>query len=190
MIGYLPKSIEVNGIDRPIRSDFRVILLIFEAFNDPECSQEEKIEIMFECLYEDFESIPQEDTQEAVEKASWFIDGGGEVSEGNKDTTQPKKLMDWQQDERYIFSAINKQAGYETRAVEYLHWWSFLGFFNEIGEGLFSTIISIRTKKSKGKKLDKLETEFYNKNKSMIDLKEKLSVEEQEIRDKLNKMLG
>lgn len=190
MIGCLPKCLTVNDIDRPIRSDFRVILLIFEAFNEPDYSQDEKIEIMFKCLYEDFDNIPPDDFQEAVEKASWFIDGGGEALESNTDKATPKKLMDWQQDERYIFSAINKQAGYEARALEYLHWWSFLGFFNEIGEGLFSTIVGIRTKKSKGKKLDKLEQEFYNKNKSMIDLKEKFSVEEQEIRDRLNKMLG
>ena len=42
MIGVLPKSIEVDGTDEPIRTDFRDILVIFSAFNDEELSPQEK----------------------------------------------------------------------------------------------------------------------------------------------------
>ena len=87
-------------------------------------------------------------------------------------------MLDWQQDESIIFPAVNKVAGYETRAVDYLHWWSFLGMFNEIGEGLFATVVGIRLKRSKGKKLEKWEREFYNEHKSMICLRRQLSAEE------------
>ena len=51
MIGRLPKELNVNGIDRAIRSDFRVALLIFQAFNDPELSDQEKAWVMLDCLY-------------------------------------------------------------------------------------------------------------------------------------------
>lgn len=61
----------------------------------------------------------------------------------------------------------------------YIHWWTFLGYFNEIGEGLFSTVINIRQKKNKGKKFEKYEQDFYQNNKDLIDLKKKYAKEEQ-----------
>jgi hypothetical protein len=189
MIGSLPKELEVNGTYRAIRSDYRVALLIFQAYGDPELSDQEKAMIMMDCLYEDLTSIPQEDYQHAMDQAVWFLDGG-EAPDNTSKQQQAKKVMDWEQDERIIFSAVNKVAGFETRAIEYMHWWTFLGFFNEIGEGLLSTIISIRSKKNKGKKLEKHEQEFYRDNKELIDLKVKISAEEQAEIDYWNKILN
>ena len=186
MIGALPKSLEVNGIQYPIRSDFRVALLIFEAYSDPELSGYEQSEICLQCLYEDSRSIPIENMQEALEKAVWFLDGG----DMPKSKSSDRKTLDWVQDESIIFPAVNKVAGYETRSVEYLHWWSFLGLFNEIGEGLFSTVMSIRSKKAKGKKLDKWEQDFYRDHKEMVDIKTRYFDEEQFQIDKLNDLLG
>ncbi len=189
MIGCLPKKLNINGTDRAIRSDFRVALLIFQAYNDPELSDQEKVQALLECLYEDIDNIPTEDLQSAAEQAVWFLDGGSAIDE-NSNHQQAKKVMDWEQDEQLIFSAVNKVAGYETRSVDYLHWWTFLGFFNEIGEGLFSTVINIRQKKNKGKKLEKYEQDFYRENKSLIDIKVKLTPEEQAEIDYWNKLLG
>jgi hypothetical protein len=184
MIGLLPKSLTVNSVQRAIRSDFRTALLIFQAFNDPELSEQEKVIVMLDCLYED--EIPYSDIQEAIEKAIWFLDGG-QISDNNK---QSVKVLDWEQDEQIIFSAVNKVAGKETRAVEYLHWWTFLGYFNEIGEGLLSTVINIRQKKAKKKKLEKYEQEFYREHKELIKFKVKLSDEEQAEIDRINKLIG
>ena len=42
-MGYgLPTSVEINGMEFPIRYDFRVILDIFEALNDPELDDQER----------------------------------------------------------------------------------------------------------------------------------------------------
>jgi hypothetical protein len=188
MIGRLPKELNVNGIDRAIRSDFRVALLIFQAFNDPELSEQEKAWVMLDCLYEDLENIPPEDYQPAHEMAVRFLDGG--IQEDDTKYRSSKKVLDWEQDEQMIFSAVNKVAGKETRAVEYIHWWTFLGYFNEIGEGLLSTVISIRQKKNKGKKLEKYEQEFYRENKTLIDIKTRLTKEEQAEKEYLEKLLN
>ena len=53
----------------------------------------------------------------------------------------------------------------------------------EIGECTFSNIISIRSKKQKGQKLEKWEQNFYKENRKMIDLPHKLSKEEQDFLD-------
>lgn len=181
MIGVLPTSLYVDGKDYPINSDYRIALLIFEAYNDPELTQQEKSRVCIECLYKE---IPN-NLGEALKQAVWFLDGGNMP----KPEKAPKKLMDWEQDESIIFPDINKVAGYETRSVNYLHWWTFLGFFNEIGEGLFAQVMHIRSKKAKGKKLEKWENEFYREHREMIDLKNKLTAEEQAEVDFINSIV-
>lgn len=181
MIGKLPTTLIINEKEYKIRTDYRIALTIFEALEDVELNEKDKMRIMLELLYEE---IPI-NIEEALKQASWFLDGGKQYEEFNKS----KKVMDWQQDESIIFSAVNKVAGYETREKDYIHWWTFLGYFSEIGEGLFSTIINIRQKKNKGKKLEKYEQEFYRNNKQLIDLKQRYTVEEQAEIDRLNAIL-
>lgn len=168
---YLPKSLEVDGAEYQIRTDFRVALTIFEAFNDNSLPPQVKALTALKCLYID---VP-ENTVEAYKKAVWFLDGG----DMPKSKQAPKRTFDWEQDEYIIFPAINKVAGYEVRSAEYLHWWSFLGLFNEVGEGLYSQVMNIRSKLARGKNLEKWEREFFNEHKELIVLKEKLSPEEE-----------
>ena len=182
MIGRLPTTLIIDEKDYKIRTDYRIVLTIFEAFNDVELKDKDKMRVMLELLYEEIPS----NLEDALKQATWFLDGGKQYEEFNK----TKKVMDWEQDESIIFSAINKVAGCETREKEYIHWWTFLGYFSEIGEGLFSTVINIRQKKNKGKKLEKYEQEFYRSNKQLIDLKEKYTAEEQAEIDRLNYLLN
>ena len=181
MIGKLPTTLDIDEKEYKIRTDYRIVLTIFEAFNDVELKDNEKIYVMLELLYEK----KPDNLEEAIKQANWFLDGGKQYEEFNK----TKKVMDWEQDESIIFSAVNKVAGCETREKEYIHWWTFLGYFSEIGEGLFSTVINIRQKKNRGKKLEKYEQEFYRNNKQLIDLKQKYTTEEQTEIDRLNAIL-
>lgn len=67
----------------------------------------------------------------------------------------------------------------ETRDLPYLHWWTFAGCFNEIGEGTLTYIMVIRHKLNSGKKLEKHEREFLAKNHDMVEIKPVLTEEEQ-----------
>ena len=98
-------------------------------------------------------------------------------------------LMDWEQDAALIIPAVNRVAGHEVRAEKYIHWWTFLGYYMEIGESAFSQVVSIRQKKAKGKPLEKWEQEYYRENKRLIDLRTKYTHEECEERDRLNALL-
>jgi hypothetical protein len=182
MIGELPKTLEVDGKEYEIRTDFRVALLIFQALNNPDLSDKEKALIYLKSLYKE---VPP-NLDEAFKKAGWFLDGGN-IPKSKK---APKQLMDWEQDESIMFPALNKVAGYETRSAEYLHWWSFLGLFNEVGEGLWSQVINIRSKKAKHKKLEKWEEEFYKDHREIIDLKKKYTSDELSEMERINKMLS
>jgi len=178
MIGQLPKSLTVGGREYAIRSDFRVALNIIQAMNDPELSDREKCYVCMKCLYTDYDSIPRRDLAEAAEKAYWFI-GGGNLPKSERDI----RTFDWEQDEQLLFPAVNKAAGFETRSCEYLHWWSFLGYFGEIGEGLFSEVVHLRERMARHEKLSPNERRFIREHKSMIELKARLSGEEQKRED-------
>ena len=123
---------------------------------------------------------------EAIERAIWFLDCG----QTNEDKKPPRKVMDWEQDESILFPSINKVAGKEVRAVEHMHWWTFMGYFMEIDDGTFSTVVGIRQKKVKGKKLEKWEQEFYRNNRKLCDLRKRYTEEEQAEIDYWNKLLG
>lgn len=192
MIGALPEVLTVGGEEYPIRTDYRNVLQVFEVFQDPELTQEEKWIVAIYLLFEDFScdddvlEAAQDgfDLGKAMKQISWFISAG-----------QPEKEVlelptyNWTQDEQMIFSAVNKVAGRETRELEYLHWWTFLGYFNEVGEGTFSFIVGIRNKLNKGKKLEKHEKEFLSHNKELVLMKKPLTKEEQEQEDAYKSLL-
>lgn len=186
MIGRLPVSLSVGGQEWLIRTDFRDVLTIIQALNDPDLTDQEKSLVMLKILYQDFGQIPRAYLQEAMEQAVWFIDCG-QVEDEKKPA---RKVMDWEQDEALVFPAINSVAHQEVRALSYLHWWTFVGYFMEIKEGTFSVVLGIRQKKAKGKNLEKWEQEFYQQNKHLCDLKKRYSAEEQAEIDYWNKLLG
>ena len=185
MIGQLPRELEVNGRMYAIRTDFRDVLNILCAFSDPELEDGEKVYTCLYILFEDFDSIPDGDLEAAFTAALSFIDNGAKSEEKNS-----PRVMDWEQDENLLFPAINKVAGCEVRSAEYIHWWTFIGYYMEISEGVFSNVISLRMKKAKGKKLEKWEQEFWNANKGACVLAPKLTAEEQAAKDRLNALLG
>ena len=74
--------------------------------------------------------------------------------------------------------------------MEFLHWWTFMAYFHAIGEGQLSTLVSIRDKLRRGKKLEKWEQEYYRKNKDKVDLKKHYSAEELAEQERLKKLLG
>lgn len=169
----LPASLNIGGADFTIRTDFRVILDIFEAMNDPDLPDWAKTQVMVKILYE--KTIPDKYYEEAARKAVWFIDCGKEPEQNKK-----PKLIDWEQDSDLIVAGINKITGtLDIRSIPYMHWWTFMGYFNEIGDGALATIVNIRNKKAHGKKLEKWESEFYRENRKMIDFQTKLSEADQ-----------
>jgi hypothetical protein len=171
MIGVLPTSLDINGRDYEINTDFRIILMILAAMVDEELDDNERAYVMLELLYDE---IP-EDTEEAMKQAAWFIDGGRDYSQVKRE----KPVMDWEQDEELYMAAISKLCGgKDIRLTDYMHWWSFLGLFGEIQDGKFAQIVNIRAKLNSGKDLDKTEKKFYKDNKKIIDIPKRLTREE------------
>lgn len=183
----LPVEITLDDKVFKIRNkgDYRLILDIIIMLNDPDLTEEEKVICIVEMFYEDYQSIFKDEKliEKSISEAYKFIDLG----EDFKPSSPKPILMDWEQDAQLIVPAINRIAGTEVRALPYLHWWTFIGYYNEIGECSFSTVVSIRNKQKKGKKLDNWEKDYIKENREMVTLKPKLCKEE---RDELNDILG
>lgn len=179
----LPTSVEIDGVDYAIRYDFRAILDIFEALNDPDLEQWERIFAALQIFYIDFDRLTDYNT--AAVECFKFINGG------NEDDTKKKspKLMDWEQDFPYIVAPVNRIIGKEIRSIPYdektntggLHWWTFLSAYTEIGECFFAQVVRIRDLKARGKALDKSDREFYRRNRDVIDIKTRYSDAENEL---------
>lgn len=165
MIGDLPKTISIDDVAYSIRTDFRDILRIVSAFNADELSSQEKVLICLRQLYTSPEEIPEEKLAEAFDAAVRFIECANTAQE--EDRKKPV-LVDWEKDEQMLFAAVNKTAGFEVRAVPYLHWWTFLGYFQSIdSEDLWGQVLTIRQKKARHKPLEKWEQEFFNANRDL-----------------------
>lgn len=192
MIGALPECLSIENVDYGIRSDYRNVLQVFEAFADPELEQGEKWIVAIYLLLEPFTCADDVleaaengfNADEAAKQIVWFISSGQETGDKKELPT-----YDWIQDEQMIFSAVNKAAGKETRELEYLHWWTFLGYFNEVGEGNLTFVVGIRNKLNKHKKLEKHEREFLNNNSKLVMLEKRKTKEELEQEAKYKALL-
>ena len=178
MIYGLPKSLAVCGKDYVIRSDFREVLKIIEILNNTELKEQERMFFTLLFFYADFRDMPPEHYQKALEQCFWFINGGKHEDEA--DGKQPT-LMDWEQDFPYIIAPVNRVIGHEIRADAYLHWWTFLSAYMEIGECTFAQIVHIRDARIRGKKLDDADREWYRRNHKIVDLKTRYTSAEEEL---------
>ena len=183
MIFDLPTALEVGGRSWDIVTDYRDVLRVLMAFEDPELSEAEKAHVCLYNLYVDLEDMPQELLQAAFDAAIRFIDHGEGSDHG-------PRTMDWEQDAPLIFPAVNSVAGCEVRALDYLHWWTFLGYFMEIRDSTAATVFSLRQKKARGKKLEKWEKEFWEQNAAICKIRTWYTEDELAEQERLKKIIG
>ena len=178
----LPKVAVIGGKQYALHADFRDILEIFSYLDDPDLPEYLRWQIALALFYEG--EIPIKNQQEAIEYLLSFLNCGKE----NPGKPGPK-LLDWEQDAPMIVADVNKVAGQEVRALPFVHWWTFLSWFHAVGEGQLSTVVSIRDKLRRGKKLEGWEKDFYRDNKEAVDIRKRYSKEELAQQEKLKRLL-
>lgn len=168
----LPSFVIIEGEKFNINTDWRNIIDIFECFNDNELTLYEKFDCVLDMFYDDYEHI--KNGEKAIEYLYLFINGNKkeETKENQSSSNVGLKLVDWQKDLPLIIPAVNRVLGYDVREKKHLHWWTFYGAFNEIGECTFQTYVGIRYKLAKRKNLEDWEKEIYRNHKSEIDIKQ------------------
>lgn len=177
----LPTSVTIAGNEVEINSDFRDIIRIFTMFNDPDLLSEEKGMIALDMFYKTDDYI--KDMETALSEMQLFFNGGNPQDKHASTNEQP--LYSWEQDFNLIVAPINRVMGTDVRGLPYLHWWTFLSAFMEIGECTFNTYVGIRSKLNKHKKLEKYEEQILKENRDAIILKKKYDATTQALMDEI-----
>ena len=164
----LPMQAELGGVRYAIRSDYRDVLELLRWLNgqaDPALDQSERWYVAMRLFYPEFAALPQPLWPDATQFLTEFL------AAGRREQPRPgPALMDWQQDAPLIAAGISKAAGQDVRTLPYLHWWSFFGWFDSIADGPFATVVALRDKLRRGKKLEPWEREFYRAHRAEVDL--------------------
>ncbi len=178
----LPRTALLGGRRYDLHADFRDILEIFGYLCEEALPEFLRWEIALGLFYE--QPVEEAAHAEAIAYLREFL------TAGQPEDRPGPKLLDWQHDAPLILADINKVAGQEVRALEFVNWWTFLSWFHGIGQGQLATVVSIRQKLRQGKKLEAWERDFYRENRARIDLPKQYSPAEQAQREKLEKLLG
>ena len=177
----LPEAAVIGGREYGLNTDFRVILKIFQTFSDRSLPEILRWRVALGLFYNS--PVAPEDQQEAMEYLSAFLTCGQPEKSG-------PELIHWQLDAPAIIAGVNKAAGCEVRQMEKVHWWTFLSWFHAMGPGQLSTVVSIRDKLRRGKKLEEWERTFYRETKDLVDRKTPPSRQQLEEKQRLNRLLG
>ena len=170
----LPATVEIDGRSYGIRADFRVILEIFVMLDDPDLTDADKTEALIRMFYIERPSDPEA----AITVFVSFADPRGS---GNKEKPHTR-LISWSQDFDLMVAPINHILNTECRSLPYLHWRTFLAAYLEIPpESVFARVLRIREKLRTGKKLEKYEKQWYNRNRDLVHLRQRFSKSEEEI---------
>lgn len=184
MTGYdLPVALKIAGKSYPItnRGDFRMVLDCFAVLNDEEIPKYMRFNDALIIFFEDINSdrdvaaVFGENKQEAIKQTFSFFN----CNQLEVGTKVNYKLIDWEQDAQLVCAAVNTVAQTEVRSEPYLHWFTFMGYYTSVGDSVLATVIGLRYKKKRGKKLEKYEIEFINNNPQYFTSKEELE-EQQE----------
>lgn len=175
----LPLDVLIGDTRVKIRNDcdYRVVLDCICALNDEELTSDQRVKCALFIFYEDVGQIT--DVEIAAKEMMRIINGGTP----DEETGQNKpRLMDWEHDFKNVAPPISRVLGYDVRTPQkYTHWYTFLGGYMEIGDCTFSTIVSIRSKRAKGKKLEKWETDYIREHRRDVELPKRMTAEEREL---------
>lgn len=168
-----PTSVEINGREYALNTDFRVGLKIILAWEDPELTAREKTLVMLRLLYKE---IPP-DTQKACELAVYFLNCGEEKDDGEAAESPVRRVYSFTKDAKYIYSAIRQTHGIDLETVKCLHWWKFCYFFLDLDpDCMFQQMLHLRQQKQRGK-LTKEEQAIYYRLRDILDLPQEKDAE-------------
>lgn len=168
LVDLVPDSVEIDGIEYELHSDFRTSILFEMLMFDENVDDEEKVICALELYY----SVCPENIDEAIEKILWFYRGGKEVNSytsGGKGKSV-RNVYNFEYDDEYIFAAFLDQYNVDLQDIDYLHWWKFKAMFKALKED--NEIVKIMGYRSMdiSKIKDKEQREHYKKLKKMYEI--------------------
>ncbi|MDD7793697.1 bacteriophage Gp15 family protein [Clostridium sp. 'White wine YQ'] len=168
IIDLLPKTVEIDGIEYEINSNFRVSMLFELLMQDHEISDKDKIYQALELYY----PILPKNIDKAIENILWFYRCGKDIVK-SKDSGKGKSITniyDFEFDDDYVYAAFLDQYGVDLQDIDYLHWWKFKAMFKSLKED--NEIVKIMGYRAMdlSKIKDKEQRAFYKKMKDLYKI--------------------
>ncbi|MCI5630188.1 MAG: bacteriophage Gp15 family protein [Clostridium sp.] len=167
LIDLVPESVEIDGIEYEIRTDFRISILFEMMMQDEELSNEEKILKALELYY----PIIPDNVEEAIDKIKWFYRCGKDIVKSNNESHgESVKIYDYEYDDDYIYSAFLSQYNVDLQDIKHLHWWKFKAMFKSLNED--NKIVKIMQYRSidLSEIKDKEQNAYYRKMKKLYEI--------------------
>lgn len=180
----LPTIVNINNEKYDINSDFRTSIIFSKIINTEDLTEEVILKILN--LY--YPVIPV-DVEKAINEIFLFYIAQEEKVESTKSGGNNKRIFDYEEDAKYIYSAFMSQYSIDLQNVQYLHWWKFKAMFISLKED--NEIVKIMQYRSMdlSKIHDKEQKKFYKKMKELYKLKEKINEEDKTALDDIKKLL-
>jgi hypothetical protein len=185
LVDIIPNTVNIDGIDYKINSNFRTSILFELLMQDKTIKEADMIPIALNLYYD----IVPENIKEAIEKMLWFYRCGKDIEE-QKETKSSKsieQIYSFEYDDDYIFTAFLSQYGIDLQEIEFLHWWKFKAMFSSLNDT--NKIVKIMEYRSTDltKIKDKEQKEFYRNMKDLYKLP--MNKEERDVVNKLQEAL-
>lgn len=185
----LPKTINVNGEEVAINTDFKVWIRYEEIMLDEDKEAEKQImEVLDTCLVDEFTMTRLDDLERLFDELMCFYGldkkiksekEAEEDKEKESDFSEKNKIYSYEYDWSYIYAAFMECYNINLFTVN-LHWWEFKALFNSLNDKcLFSKIMSFRSMEITSK-MSKEEKKYYGEMKKIYALPDERTEEEKE----------
>lgn len=177
LIDKLPTSVVIDGVEYKINSDFRTSILFSLLMEDEEVNEQDKILGALQLYYD---VIPSNINSAIDEIINFYLcnEINNITSSSSEKNKSNKKVLDYDIDSNYIYSAFLTQYNIDLQDIEYLHWWKFKAMLDSLNDDLMlCKIIKFRSI-DVSKIQDKEQKKYYQKMQKMYEIKEKISEEE------------
>lgn len=119
----LPDSIQVEGKQYRIVTDFREWIKFQDMLKDTSISKHEKIALCKEWIKDDEAPMNMETIEELCSFLLISKEKSNEKKKGGKTNTQP--TFSYSYDANVIYSDFMREYGIDLIDIAYLHWWKF-----------------------------------------------------------------
>lgn len=131
LIDLVPTTIEIDGAEYEINSDFRTSILFELLMQDNSINEEDKLIQALQLYY----PVLPTNISMAVDKMLWFYRcGKDEVKCKGTGKGKSTQIYNFEYDDDYIYSAFLDQYRVDLQDIEYLHWWKFKAMFKALRE--------------------------------------------------------
>lgn len=150
LLDGLPHSVEINGRDVPINTDYRAGLKFAKVLKDPALSNADKLRKAI-LLYFAPDALRYGELEPAVDALIDFYRCGTpkppQGSAEQEEEPEQEQAYDYEHDAGYIYAAFKQAYGVDL-ATNNLHWWQFRALFQSLPDDtMFVKIIGYRTAK-------------------------------------------